>query len=184
MRGLSAPLPPRRPVWEISCADYRASVSARPNHRGERMSSKNTDAQVVVLPMEGALDAFMEQLRDIIESQDPKIVYVDRDQRTVAFLPRDIETTTEFTELSLGLLLQQEIIDIKMEEDGVDPHDLLLREMRSTDAQFEIFCAHPSMQATTTRKDKTLWTHTVTQGYLLLICRRPEGTWRVLGTQM
>jgi len=150
------------------------------------MASESTEDEPLVMPAEAELPLLLLQLHKLLDEHDPRIIHIDRDQGTIIALPRSAAVTMEFTELSLNLLLQQEIIRIV---DVVAPqtaHDALVSAAASQRVAVRKICAPPQDREAlhSSLPGDTLWTNTVTQGNLLAVCQQSDGSWTILGAQL
>lgn len=147
------------------------------------MSSESTDPDVTVVLAEAQLPRLLTQLHELIEAEDPRVIHIDRDQGVIMALRRSADVKVEFTEMSLSLLLQQEVISIVDALPGTDPYSLLTAAAQDRGLTPQRACAHPHANTLDLPGD-TLWTDTVAPGNLLLVCQRQDRTWALLGTQL
>lgn len=157
------------------------------------MASESTNADLLVMPAETELPLLLLQLHKLVDEHNPRIVHIDRDQGTIMALPRSAVVAVEFTELSLSMLLQQEVISVvdvvAPQSDVVAPqsaHEALLAAAAAQRVAVRRTCAPLQDQAAlqSSLPGDTLWTNIVARGNLLVVCQRPDSSWTVLGAQL
>lgn len=145
--------------------------------------SESTD-DVVVMPLPSTLPEVLAALHQLIEAENPRVVLIDRDQGTIMVVGRGTEYTPEFNDLSLAFLLNQvPIVFVQGEE--LSAYALLVEHARVAQLQVTRFCAHPDDRAALEAEiGDVLWTPTVSQGSLLLVCRDQSGAWSLLAADI
>jgi len=147
------------------------------------MASESTDADVLLLPVAGDLPLLLAQLHQLLEEHDPRVVLIDRDQGTIMAVPRGTAVVTEFTDLSLGMLLQQ--TTIQFVDAAADAAEALRERAARDNVTPHTYCANAINQPELgiDDKERVLWTNTVSPGNLLLACQSAQG-WKLYGCNL
>ena len=145
--------------------------------------SESTD-DVAVLPLPPTLPELLAALHQMIEEENPRVVLIDRDQGTIMVVGRGTQYTPEFNDLSLAFLLNQVPI-VFVQGTELSARAQLIEHARVAQLQIVRFCAHPDDRAALEAEiGDVLWTPTVSQGSLLLVCRDQSGAWSLSATDL
>lgn len=145
--------------------------------------SESTDTDVLLLPAATELPQLLTQLHQLLETHDPRVIMIDRDQGTIMALPRGAVVTTEFTDVSLGMLLQQTTITFV--ESDTDARGALAARAVQDGVTPHTYCAnaHDRPALGDTQGESFLWTNSISQGNLLLACQSERG-WKLYGCSL